>query len=87
MILELGPAPPIHGRDGIVDHYCKMLREVRKDLNVNRFIADDDGIGAEFTARFIAIKDARDCKEITLNRLNPSTLRRRKTIWQLKMKN
>jgi hypothetical protein len=58
VILELGSVPPIHGKSGIIDYYRKMFQEVREDLKINRLVADNDGIAAEFTARFTAIKDA-----------------------------
>ena len=58
VILELGSVPPIHGKDGIIGYYRKMFQEVREDLKINRLVADDDGIAADFTARFTAIKDA-----------------------------
>ncbi len=58
VILELGSVPPIHGKNGIVGYYRKMFQEVREDLKINRLVADNDGIAADFTARFTAIKDA-----------------------------
>jgi predicted SnoaL-like aldol condensation-catalyzing enzyme len=58
VVLELGSVPPIHGRDGIIDYYRKMFQEAREDLKINRLVADDDGIAADITARFTAIKDA-----------------------------
>jgi hypothetical protein len=60
VILELGPIPPIHGKSGIIDYYRKMFQAVREDLKINRLVADKDGIAADFTARFTAIKDAPD---------------------------
>lgn len=60
VILELGTVPPIHGKSGIVGYYHKMFQEVREDLKINRLVADNDGIAADFTARFTAIKDAPD---------------------------
>jgi predicted SnoaL-like aldol condensation-catalyzing enzyme len=58
VILELGSVPPIHGKSDIIDYYRKMFQEVREDLKINRLVADDNGIAADFTARFTAIKDA-----------------------------
>jgi len=60
VILELGSVPPIHGKDGIIGHYRKMFQEIREDLKINRFIADEDGIAADITAQFTAIKDMPD---------------------------
>jgi hypothetical protein len=60
VILELGSVPPIHGKSGIIDYYRKMFQEVREDLKINRLVADNDGIAADFTARFTAVKDALD---------------------------
>jgi hypothetical protein len=37
-----------------------MFQAVREDLRINRLVADNDGIAADFTARFTAIKDAPD---------------------------
>jgi len=35
-----------------------MFQCVREDLKIDRLVADNDGIAADFTARFTAIKDA-----------------------------
>jgi hypothetical protein len=58
VILELGSVPPIKGKDGIIGYYRKMFQEVRENLKINRLVADDDGIAADITASFTAVKDA-----------------------------
>jgi hypothetical protein len=68
VVLELGYVPPIHGKDGIISYYRKMFREVREDLKINRLVADDDGIAADITARFTAVKDAPNFTVIPLKK-------------------
>jgi len=75
VILELGSVPPIHGKDGIIGYYRKMFQEVREDLKINRLVADDDGIAADITARFTAIKNAPDFTVTPLKKGESASLR------------
>ena len=74
VILELSSVPPIHGKDGIISYYRKMFREVREDLKINRVVADNDGIAADITARFTAIKDAPNFTVIPLKKGESASL-------------
>jgi ketosteroid isomerase-like protein len=58
--LELGSVPPIDGRQGIIDFYQPMFRNVRERLSVNRVQATDATIELDAVTRFTAIQDAPD---------------------------
>jgi ketosteroid isomerase-like protein len=60
VILELSTAPPIHGRQGIVDFYRAMNRTVRESLTVHQVVADEDGLAADVTMEFRTHADAPD---------------------------
>jgi limonene-1,2-epoxide hydrolase len=60
VVLELGGAPPIRGRQGIVDFYAGMFPKVREALNIHSVLADDRSIALDATARFTAMVDAAD---------------------------
>ena len=58
--LELGSAPAIVGRQGIVDFYRPMFEQIREQLTVNSVTATDDAIELDAVTRFTALKDAPD---------------------------
>lgn len=60
VVLELPSAPPITGRQGIVDFYSMMFPKVRETLFVNQLAIDRDAIAGDFTSLFTAIEDAPD---------------------------
>ena len=60
VVLELGSAPPIHGRQGIVDFYRAMNRTVHETLTIHQVIMDEGGIAADVTMQFCAVEDAPD---------------------------
>ena len=60
VVLELGSAPAIHGRQGIVDFYRAMNRTVRETLTIHQVILDEGGIAADASMEFRAIEDAPD---------------------------
>ena len=60
VVLELGAAPPIRGRQGIVDFYSAMFPRVRENITVHSVLADDRSIALDATARFTALVDAPD---------------------------
>jgi hypothetical protein len=74
VVLELSSVPPIKGKDGIISYYRKMFQEVREDLKINRLVADDEGIAADITARFTAIKDAPNFNVIPLKKGESASL-------------
>lgn len=58
--LELPSAPPIHGRQGIIDFYRPMFQRVRETVRVNAFSATDERIELDAVSRFTAVRDAPD---------------------------
>jgi ketosteroid isomerase-like protein len=58
--LLLGTAPPIHGRQGIIDFYRPMFQRVREQLSVNSVTATDTSIELDAITRFTAVQDAPD---------------------------
>lgn len=60
VVLELGAAPPILGKQGIVDFYTAMFPKVRENIAMHSVLADDRAIALDATARFTALVDAPD---------------------------
>ena len=58
--LALPSAPPMVGRQAIVDFYTAMFARVRETLAVNRITVDHDGIVADVVSTFTATADAPD---------------------------
>jgi ketosteroid isomerase-like protein len=58
--LELGPVPPIAGKQGIIDFYRPMFERVREQLTVNSVTMTDESIELDAITRFTAVKDAPD---------------------------
>ena len=60
VVFELGPRPPIEGRQGIIDFYRPMFAKVRETLITHMILCDDTGIALDATSRFTAFEDAPD---------------------------
>ncbi|PTS88621.1 hypothetical protein DBR17_04310 [Sphingomonas sp. HMWF008] len=60
VVLDLPGAPPLEGRQTIVDFYADMFRRVRESLKVNHLVIDDGGIAADIVSTFTAHEDAPD---------------------------
>jgi hypothetical protein len=60
VLLTLPSAPPIHGRQGIVDFYRPMFQRIREDLLVRDLQATDQHIALDTISRFTAMEDAPD---------------------------
>jgi ketosteroid isomerase-like protein len=56
--LEWAAQAPMRGRDVIIDYYRTMFQSIRANLTVHHLIADHQGIAADMTMRYLAIKDA-----------------------------
>ncbi|HEY4342107.1 MAG TPA: nuclear transport factor 2 family protein [Steroidobacteraceae bacterium] len=56
--LELPSAPPILGRQGIIDFYRPMFERIRESLTVNAVATTADTIELDAISRFTAIRDA-----------------------------
>lgn len=56
--LKLNALPLIEGKQGIVDFYRPMFKQVREHLTIHKMLADDDAIFVDSTSRFTALVDA-----------------------------
>ncbi|MGI4881299.1 MAG: nuclear transport factor 2 family protein [Janthinobacterium lividum] len=68
VVLELPNAPPIVGRQAIVDNYARMFTLVRETLVVNHLVVDDGGIAADVVSTFSAHEDAPDFSVMPLHK-------------------
>lgn len=58
--LQLSTMPLIEGKQGIVDFYEPMFKQVREHLTIHKLLADDEAIFGDTTSRFTAVEDAPD---------------------------
>jgi hypothetical protein len=56
VILEL-PRKQLRGRQAIVDFYREVKARIRETLQINRVIADEEGLAAEIATEFYALED------------------------------
>lgn len=68
IVLDLPSAPPLVGRQTIVDYYARMFERVRENLGVNHLVIDDGGIAADIVSTFTAHEDAPDFQVAPLAR-------------------
>lgn len=50
----------IRGMQGMKDHYNRIWRSMKEELQVNRFVSDDDSLAIEMLTHFEVLKDDDD---------------------------
>ena len=83
VVLEMGDAAPIHGREAVVAYYRMLFVRVDEEMQESDVDTTDDVISIEGTARFTAKQDAAD---FVLGALKQGESRERKlsTVYDLR---